>query len=316
VSLEGTVAVTLNHQTPQATARAVESLRQVCPPVAAIVIVDNGSRDDSVQRLRNLEGVHLIEADDNRGFSAGCNIGIRAALARGADRVFLLNSDALVFEDTIALMERALAEHPRIGIVGPAVLDRAAPDTVQSLGIRYDRATGRMRHHGYRSSRHAGGSNLPRIVDGVSGCAMLVRREVFEATGWLAEEYFFGFEDLDLCLRARAAGFLSACVESAAVLHEGSLSIGRGSALRSYFATRNHLLLASRVSAHRPLVARGILAMTVAAFNLAHVLVAAEVPRLEGLRGFAHGLRDHLAGRYGPGSIEPGPAAHIRSPRV
>jgi len=301
--LEGTVAVTLNHRTPRETARAVESLRQGSPSLAGIVVVDNASGDDSVSLLRDLPDVRLIVSDRNDGFSAGCNLGIREALRLGAERVFLLNSDAQVSPETVALLAEALSADARLGIAGPTILEGSRPDSVQSLGIRYNRTTGRMRHLGHGEPR-VGGSRDARVgggvVDGVSGCAMLIRREVFAAVGLLAEEYFFGFEDLDFCLRAGSAGFATVCVGAATAWHEGSVSIGRRSALRAYFATRNHLLLASRASAHRSLAARGMLAATVAALNLAHVLVAADVPRIEGLHGFARGLRDHLADRYGP----------------
>ena len=313
--LEGTVAVTLNHRTPRETARAVESLRQGSPSLAGIIVVDNASGDDSVSLLRDLPDVRLIVADRNGGFSAGCNLGIREALRLGAKRVFLLNSDALVSPDTVTLLAEALAADARFGIAGPIILEGSQPESVQSLGIRYSRTTGRMRHLGHGEPR-VGGPRDARVVDGVSGCAMLIRQEVFAAVGLLAEEYFFGFEDLDFCLRAQAAGFATVCVGAATAWHEGSVSIGRRSALRAYFATRNHLLLASRASAHRSRAARGMLAATVATLNLAHVLVAAEVPRLEGLRGFARGLQDHLAGRYGPASLQTGSAANIRSPLV
>jgi GT2 family glycosyltransferase len=295
-----TAAIVLNYQTPAATIRAVESLRATRPSLARVLIVDNGSRDDSLETIRAaLPDVDLIAVDRNEGFSAGCNAGIRDALAQGADRVFLLNSDAAVLPETLSALERALAADPQIGIAGPMVVETSRPDVVQSLGIRYHRATGRMRHYGYASGRPTDASR-PRIVDGVSGCAMLIRREVFAAIGHFAEEYFFGFEDLDFCLRARGAGFLSTCVTAAEVRHEGSLSIGRASALRTYFATRNHLLLASRVSPHRSGLSRLAQTGAIGALNLAHVLVSGEVPRREGLRGFAAGLRDHLAGRYGP----------------
>jgi GT2 family glycosyltransferase len=124
---------------------------------------------------------------------------------------------------------------------------------------------------------------------------------VFERVGLLAEEYFFGFEDLDFCLRAREAGFRTVCVGDAIVQHEGSVSIGRTSGRRAYFAVRNHLLLSRRVSSGAPALSRGVRAAAIVAFNFAHVLVAAEVSRMQGLPGFLRGVRDYFAGRFGPG---------------
>jgi GT2 family glycosyltransferase len=133
---------------------------------------------------------------------------------------------------------------------------------------------------------------------------MLIKREVIERIGMLTEEYFFGFEDLDFCLRARIAGFRTACVGTVVVLHEGSVSIGRKSLRRIYFATRNHLLLASRLSTRRSPFASGAQAVAIVTLNLAHVLVTSDVPFQNGLRGLVRGVRDHIAGRYGPGPYQ------------
>jgi GT2 family glycosyltransferase len=176
---------------------------------------------------------------------------------------------------------------------------------VQSLGMRYTVTTGRMRHHAF--GRRHDTLTIPalREVDGVSGCAMLVRRAVFEQVGLFFEDYFFGFEDLDLCLRARAAGFATACVSSAVVAHEGSVSIGPASPQRIYYATRNHLLLAARTSPNGRSVARSIRIASIAALNLAFALIRTSVPRREGLSAFWHALTDHRAGRYGRIAREP-----------
>jgi GT2 family glycosyltransferase len=267
------------------------------------VVVDNASNDGSLELLTNrLPGVHILGAEANEGFSAGCNIGIRAARQLGAQRVLLLNSDATVETDTLETLEKALASHPRLGIAGPVLLSRSEPKRVQSMGIEYSTVTGRMRHRA--SSRNSEGSSTLGVLqaDGVSGCAMLIRCDVFEAIGLFAEEYFFGFEDLDFCLRARNAGFHSACVGRAVVVHDGSLSVGRRSPLLIYFATRNHLLLARRVATWRWPPFRWLQSGFIVALNLAHVLVTSEVPRREGLRGLVRGVHDHMSGRYRAGS--------------
>ena len=294
------VAVVVNYRTFNATAAAVKSLTLSKPPLAEIVVVDNGSGDGSAEQLRGLPGVRLVEATDNCGFSAGCNIGIREALRLKAERILLINSDAVVQPDSIALLNAALDRDPTLGIVGPMILDRSKPGVVESIGIRYLGTTCRMRHLGFGARREEiRGLALPNI-DAVSGCAMLIRREVFESIGLLNEDYFFGFEDLDFCLRARAAGHGTACVHTAAALHEGSLSIGKSSALRTYFATRNHLLMASRLAPERSFIMAGFQTASIVLLNLASVLLRPQIPRRQGFRGFLCGVRDHLAGRYGP----------------
>jgi GT2 family glycosyltransferase len=297
-----TIAIVLNYRTARETVQAVQTLAASRSAVAATIVVDNASGDASVATFRaELGNAHLIEAAQNDGFAAGCNQGIREAMRRGADRILLLNSDARVKPDALSALELALDQNPRVGIVGPMVVERADPGVVQSLGMRYTLTTGRMRHHAF--GRRHDGLTVPalREVDGVSGCAMLVRRAVFEQVGLFFEDYFFGFEDLDLCLRARASGFATACVGSAVVAHEGSVSIGRASPQRIYYATRNHLLLAARISRPGLSVARSLRIVSIVALNLAFVLTRARVPRLKGLSAFRRALADHRAGRYGRG---------------
>jgi GT2 family glycosyltransferase len=299
------VAVVLNYRTPHDTIRAVRSVEASHCPLSAVIVVDNASEDGSADLLaRELPGTQLMVAVANGGFSAGCNLGIREALRLGADRVLLLNSDVVVPPDTVAALARALDRSPDLGIVAPVLVSRSHPDAVQSLGMSYSATTCRMWHHGHGAFL----TTLPpfelRDVDGVSGCAMLIKREVIERIGMLTEEYFFGFEDLDFCLRARIAGFRTACVGTVVVLHEGSVSIGRKSLRRIYFATRNHLLLASRLSTRRSPFASGAQAVAIVTLNLAHVLVTSDVPFQNGLRGLVRGVRDHIAGRYGPGPYQ------------
>jgi len=74
-----------------------------------------------------------------------------------------------------------------------------------------------------------------RLVDGVSGCAMLIRGSVFESIGLFDEDYFYSFEDLDFCLKARRAGFATVVAGAATAYHEGGHSIGANSPRRLYF---------------------------------------------------------------------------------
>ena len=118
--------------------------------------------------------------------------------------------------------------------------------------------------------------------------------------GWALFDaaYFFFFEDVDLCLRARAAGFETRCVPGARVYHEGGRTIGARSARRVYFATRNHLRLASRLQPRR--LMRTITAGSIVALNTAYVLTSPDAPLLSGLGAVVRGTWHHLLGRYGP----------------
>jgi GT2 family glycosyltransferase len=294
-----TFAVVLNHRTPGATIAAVQSICASTSPPDATLVVDNASGDDSPARiLAAVPDVELMASALNGGFSAGCNLGIRSALARGADRLLLINSDVVVSVDALARLSDLLDRDPSVGVAAPIVTRQSNPDAIESAGIRYSRSTGRMRHRYYDANRHQASLRGIADVDGASGCAMLVRREVFDAIGLFAPEYFYSFEDVDFCLRARQAGFKTVIVSEAVVRHAGGETIGRASARRTYFSTRNHLLLASRVGpqAWPVRVAR---AANIVGLNVAHAVFRSETPVGAGLAAVIRGVRDHLKGKYG-----------------
>jgi GT2 family glycosyltransferase/glycosyltransferase involved in cell wall biosynthesis len=287
----------LNYRTPEQTWLAARSLQTSRNPPRHIIIVDNGSGDGSAQRLRGTLGsVRVVESPGNGGFSAGCNIGIREALASGADYILLVNSDAVLAPDAILYLAAAMSRHPELGIAGPILLSREEPDHVASAGISFSRRTARMRHRGAGRRLAALQPAAVTFVDAVSGCVMLIRREVIERVGVLDEAYFFSFEDIEFCLRARESGFRTACVQEALAYHEGGRTIGRRSARRIYFATRNHLRLAARQCDSR---GRALRTALVLGLNAAYVLVSPEVSLLSGASAMLRGAWHHARGRYG-----------------
>ena len=295
-------AVVLNYGTPKDTVESVQALQKSRRPLDDVVVVDNNSQDDSEAHLReNLPGVTVIQTGENLGFSGGNNVGIRFALLRGADQVLLVNSDVTLDPDCTGHMERALRQSDELGIAGPSVLARSDPNMVASLGITFSPATCRMLHLGFGQKFDAQEVPPVRAVDGVSGCAMMIKREVLQRIGLLSEEYFFSFEDLDICLRARKAGFGTICVGPAIAYHEGGRSIGKRSPRRIYFATRNHMLMAARVADTS--VPPVVLARNgfITGLNLAHVLLTADTPRKEGLEAMVQGIWHHMWKRYGDG---------------
>jgi GT2 family glycosyltransferase len=287
-------AAIVHFGTPGQTAACVAALHRSRRTVDHVVVVDNGSGDRSLPD--KLEQVDWIEVPRNLGFAGGANLGIQHALDAGASRILLLNSDAVVEPDCLGILESAV-EQPGVGLAGPAIVSARDPATLESIGITYAPVTGRMRLSDWgKPVGTAGGPAHP--VDALSGCALMIRREVFDRVGLLPEEYFFGFEDLDFCLRARSAGFLASCAPAARVLHQGGASLAPGSPDRIYFATRNHLLLARR-ACPLPAPLSALRAAHIVALNLAYLTLHAKVPRLAGARGLASGLCDYYAGRFG-----------------
>jgi GT2 family glycosyltransferase/glycosyltransferase involved in cell wall biosynthesis len=300
-------AVVLNYRTPDETLLAVGMLAAARRPLDRIFVVDNDVSDSVLRHtIAAVPGgpVTYHETGRNLGFSGGVNAGIRLALEQGADAVLLVNSDVIVPPDCAGRLARALLDPSRRwGIVAPVIAGRSAPLVTASRGMRYNVATGRMRHAGVGLpvDPHAVEDDVSRVerVDGVSACAMLISRQVFDAVGLFDEDYFFSFEDLDFCLRARRAGFDTGLVLNATAYHEGGRSIGPASPERLYFAARNHLLLAQRMG--RDSGARRLIrSSAVVALNLAHALSAPGGTLPARLAAVARGTRDYVAGRFGP----------------
>lgn len=292
-------AVILNYNTPDDTLLALRSLQASRRPPDLLIVVDNGPDESCARALAPcMGGIRFIRSPRNVGFSAGCNIGIRAALESGAGMVLLVNSDAVLAPDTLERLELALGGEPRAGLAAPLIVSRAEPGIVASAGIAYNPETGRMRHESFGSRTEESCEGPARPAGIVSGCVMLVRRSVFDAIGLFDERYFYSFEDLEFCLRARRAGFSSLLVPSALAYHEGHQSIGASSDSRLYYAARNHLLLAQSVlpmSGPRQFVRAGGIVL----LNLAYALRAPGMRSVAAVRAVMRGTRDHLRGCYG-----------------
>jgi GT2 family glycosyltransferase len=277
------------------TVLAVRALAASRAPVD-IIVVDN---DVALRCDAALAGtgiaVTYLSNERNLGFSGGMNVGIRAALNRGASEVLLVNSDAIVPPRCVAALASALAD-PRIGIAAPELRSRSLPRRVASRGIRYTMATGRMRHIDAGTADDVRPSTAT-VVDAVSGAVMLIRREVFEAVGLLDEDYFYSFEDIEFCLRARRAGFATV-VAPCVAYHEGGQSMGADSPHRLYFAARNHLLMASRLEGGlRPVVAASIVSL-----NVAHAITADGGHPVSRVRAVIAGTWHYFRDRAGAGA--------------
>ena len=295
-------AVVVNHKTPADTALAVQSLLASGRRLDTIVVVDN----DSVADLRSTaptwaSQVRYIHTGRNLGFTGGANVGVRAALDDHADAVLLLNSDAEVSPDCVGRLDDGLQAAPQAGIAAPLLLSREDADVVASAGIDYDTRTGRMRER-HAGRRHRDVDTAPGERTAASGCALLVTRETWGRVGLFDERYFFGFEDIDFCLRAKAAGLSTILVDGARAYHQGGGTLAPTSRRRFYFAARNHLLLA-QTHPGGGAVAGLVRPFTVSALNVAHALTSTGGSRAGKLYATVRGITDYLAGRTGEPSI-------------
>ena len=222
------IAVVVNWNGGDQNLECLESLvRQGLAP-AEIVFVDNGSTDGSREAVeRRFPGLVLVENRENLGFGEGANQGAREALARGAELVFFVNNDVRVPDGTLETLEETLERSRDLGIVGPRVLYKSEPGRVWCAGgmLTWKENLSTLLGH-----RQLDGPEwrASRDVDYVAGCALLVRREVLEKVGMFDAKYFAYMEDVDLCLRAKRAGFGVRLVGDAAAYHASSSATGGG----------------------------------------------------------------------------------------
>ncbi|MEW5976943.1 MAG: glycosyltransferase family 2 protein [Acidobacteriota bacterium] len=205
------------------------------------IVLDNGSSDGSVAAIRaSFPAVQIIELVDNRGYAGNNNVGIQIAQAQGAEWIFVLNEDTVLAPDCLEQLVAAGEKDPRIGILGPMVYHHDEPEVIQSAGGRIGR---------YWESLHLGQNELdagqfsePHRVDWISGCGIMVRREVIEEIGVIDERYFYYWEETEWCLRAARAGWWIVHVPAANLWHKGVQRDYRPKPTVTYYATRNRLL--------------------------------------------------------------------------
>jgi GT2 family glycosyltransferase len=201
--------VVLNYRRVADTIACLESLADL-EVGARLIVVDNGSRDGSAERLAGVPGVELIANEFNAGFAAGNNVAIARLLEDGAEFVWVLNNDTIVERTTLGNLLSVASAAPRVAAVGSVIYDMEVPERVITWGGgSVGRWTGRTRDARSRSDR----------VDYVTGASMLLRSEALREVGLFDTRYFFTWEDVDLCTRLRRHGWRIAIADDARVWH-------------------------------------------------------------------------------------------------
>lgn len=198
-----------------------------------VIVVDNASGDNSADLVaEKFPSVRLIRNKQNLGFAGGVNVGLRAA--RG-EVMILLNQDTFVEPGWLRALVSGLLDMPDGGIAGCKILNVGA-QIIQHAGGYLTKPRALPGHVGHNEI-DTGQYNQVTDADFVTGGAMAIHRRVVEAIGYFDEAFFFYFEDVDYCYRARAAGFRVVYIPSAVLYHHDKASLGAGTI--SYY-TRFH----------------------------------------------------------------------------
>lgn len=192
----------------------------------AVVLVDNGSSDGSVDAVRaGFPGVRIVANETNERFARANNQGIAIARNDGADFVLLLNNDTEVANDFLSRLVEAAASDDRIGMVGAKIYFHSSPDVLWYAGGVVSLWRGLIAHEGIRR-RDRGQYDARRDTGYVTACCVLASRACVEAIGGLDDGYFIYGEDADWSQRARAAGFRVVFEPRARLWHKVSSSSG------------------------------------------------------------------------------------------
>lgn len=225
--------VLLNWNGWEDTLQCMRSLRRMDYQNWRVVIVDNGSSDASVARLKDAcPEAAIIETGKNLGFAAGNNVGIRFALAHGADYVFVLNNDTTIAPNAISEFVRFGESHAEAALMGPRIA-RIDPPREWAIRRKLDLVTTLctftalrrviVRLPGVRDVFYCTGDQAS-IAQFVSGSALFFRASAFRTAGLFDETTFLDFEELIIAEKIRSAGLATYFVPQAEVWHKGSAS--------------------------------------------------------------------------------------------
>lgn len=234
---------------------------------AATLVVDNASTDGTVEEVRTrFPRLRLIESDENLGYAAGNNRGIRTALELGCEFVYLLNPDARVEAGFLEEACAAMDGQPAAAAVQSLLLLEPDGERIDSSGNRiHFLGFGLCEQHG---AQRAEAPSAGRDIGFASGAAVLLRLSALADVGLLEERLFLYCEDLDLCWRLRMAGYGIRLAPGSVVLHRHEFARNPE---KYFYLERNRWLVLLRVASARTLL---LLAPALLASELAILLLA------------------------------------------
>lgn len=216
-----------------------------------IVVVDNASTDDSVNRIRQeFPDVQILRMDKNRGYAAGNNEGIRYALEHGTDYIWILNNDTVAEGDALWPLVKKMKADTTIGMCGSLLKDYYHPGQIQALGggkyYKWLGVTSLLEPQKGIESEHDIES-IEQSLDFIMGASVFVSKEFVESVGLMNEQYFLFYEEIDWAVRSQKLHKLGFAPQSI-VYHKLNVSVNAGkkanqkrSKKADYYQIRNRL---------------------------------------------------------------------------
>ena len=209
-----------------------------------VIVVDNASANNEASVIEEkYPYIKVIRSDRNLGFAGGNNLGIRFALGK---YIFLINNDTIFKDFNIQVLIDRLGSSPNIGAVCPKIRFSWDNKTIQFCGYTpLSKVTVRNKSIGFGEADN-GQYNTPHSTPYAHGAAMMIKKAVIDEVGLMPECYFLYYEELDWSMMITRAGYEIWYEPSCTIFHKESQTTGQNSPLRTYYITRNRLLLVKR----------------------------------------------------------------------
>ncbi|MDA0989485.1 MAG: glycosyltransferase family 2 protein [Verrucomicrobia bacterium] len=304
----------LNWNNGPDTLDCLASLAQLAYANFRVVVIDNGSSDESLNDIRQAyPDVTTLSNPTNLGFAEGNNVGIRHALDAGADFVLLLNNDTTVDPDLLNALVTAHATVDRPGFLGAKIFYHGDPNRIWMGRPVWQAESGCFEHVGLNAIDAAPAESRVEEMAYACGCALFVSADTVRHVGMMDPRFFCYYEEVDWCFRAAALGYRHYYVPAAKVWHKVSAtSGGNQSPVVRYFRTRNALLWARRNLSRRDRrkVFRHLARHTFDGFGWRETGPIASVKRIYWnlltiqrdplIKAWRRGVWDYWRGRFGP----------------
>lgn len=287
--------VVVNWNGRQVLADCFASLAEARYPDVRIIMVDNGSVDDSVAwTSMHYPQVEIVETGENLRWAGGNNAGFRYLREeKFCGHILLLNNDTIVPQGSLSRLVEALEEDPAAWLASPRICYADDPARAWYDGGSVGSWSGWIRHQGIRKlAGHLDPGQ--RYIDYATGCALLLKAGTLARVGDLDEGFFFYGEDTDYSLRVTALGGRILHVPKALVLHKVSASLQGDSPRKNWLRTRSHIRLLRQ---HWPRKSWPVLVVTQFVFLSGHAVWNLWHGRLASALALWQGACDELMGR-------------------
>ena len=234
--------ITINYNGKEDTLALIESIP--FNERMEVIVVDNASKNQEADTIaKHYPQVKVIKSERNLGFAGGNNLGIQAAQGR---YLLLINNDTVFKDFNIQALIARLESSPTIGIVCPKIRFAWGNNPIQFAGYsKLSRITVSNHSIGFNEEDH-GQYATAHPTPYAHGAAMMIRREAIDKVGLMPECYFLYYEELDWSMMFNFAGYQIWYEPKCTIFHKESQATGQGSPLRTYYLTRNRLLLVQR----------------------------------------------------------------------